>query len=168
MKTPLYWIRGPWSGRVATAPRPRGGDWLDDEIAAWRAEGISIVVSTLTKNEAAHLDLDREGEVCKTAGIEFHSFPIPDVTAPSSIEQVAKFLGPIERKLADGASMVAHCRMGIGRSSTLAACLLILAGVSAEEAFTRICTARGCTVPDTPEQRRWVEQFAVDRIRHQA
>jgi protein-tyrosine phosphatase len=160
MKTPLYWIPGPWPGRLATAPRPRGGDWLADEIAAWKADGITIVVSALTKGEAAHLDLDGEGEACKTAGVGFHSFPIPDVTAPDSVRQVRDFLVPIESRLASGDAVVAHCRMGIGRSSTLAACLLILAGVSPDDAFDRICTARGCTVPDTPEQRRWVERFA--------
>ena len=163
MKTPLYWIPGPWNGRLATAPRPRGGDWLDDEIGGWKSEGITIVVSTLTKSEAAHLDLDREGLVCKTAGIEFHQFPIPDVTVPESTQHVSVFLRPLERKLVDGASLVVHCRMGIGRSSTLAACLLILAGVSPDDAFARICIARGCAVPDTQEQRRWVEAFATDR-----
>ena len=132
-------------------------------MAAWKAEGASIVVSTLTKSEAAHLDLGREGQACKIAGIEFHSFPIPDVTVPDSIHQVVGFLVPIERNLAEGASLVVHCRMGIGRSSTLAACLLILAGASPDEAFDRICKARGCTVPDTPEQRRWVEKFAIGR-----
>lgn len=162
MKTPLYWIPGPWRGRLATAPRPRGGDWLDDEIAAWKADGITIVVSTLTKGEATHLDLDLEGEACEAADIEFRSFPIPDVTVPDSIRKVRDFLLPIESKLATGDGVVAHCRMGIGRSSTLAACLLILAGVSPDEAFTRICDARGCTVPDTPEQRRWVEKFAKE------
>ncbi len=32
--TTLYWVRGPWPGKLALAARPRGGEWLDDEIAA--------------------------------------------------------------------------------------------------------------------------------------
>jgi protein-tyrosine phosphatase len=163
MKTPLYWIPGPWSGRLATAPRPRGGDWLDDEIAAWKADGVAIVISTLTKKEAAHLDLDRERQACAGVGIEFFGFPIPDCEIPASIGALQEFLVPLEAKLVDGHGVAIHCRMGIGRSSTLAACLLILAGLSADEAFKRICAARGCTVPDTPEQRRWVETFERTR-----
>jgi protein-tyrosine phosphatase len=168
MKTPLFWIPGPWKGRLATAPRPRGGDWLEDEIAAWKAAGLSIVVSTLTATESAHLDLDREQAFCATHGIEFFSFPISDREIPPSPDALNAFLMPLQTRLEAGDAVLVHCRMGIGRSSTLAACLLILANLSPEEAFDRICNARGCAVPDTPEQRRWVEKFATDRTRSSA
>jgi protein-tyrosine phosphatase len=162
MNTPLYWIPGPWVGRLATAARPRGGDWLEDEIAAWKANGVAVVVSALTRQEANYLDLDREEVVCKSFGVEFLSFPIPDVDIPGSIEAVEAFLAPIQAKLGSGQCVVVHCRMGIGRSSTLAACLLVMAGVAPDDAFQRICKARGCAVPDTPEQKRWVEGFAKE------
>jgi hypothetical protein len=32
MRAQLYWIEGPWAGHFAIVPRPRGGDWLEDEI----------------------------------------------------------------------------------------------------------------------------------------
>jgi len=31
MKPDIFWIPGPWRGRLAIVARPRGGDWLDDE-----------------------------------------------------------------------------------------------------------------------------------------
>jgi hypothetical protein len=30
----LYWIEGPWTGRLAISARPRGWDWLQDDVAA--------------------------------------------------------------------------------------------------------------------------------------
>ncbi|MEK7277475.1 MAG: hypothetical protein AAB427_09015 [Chloroflexota bacterium] len=41
----------------------------------------------------------------------------------------------------------------------LAASLLAQSGIGVDKAFERIEKARGCPVPDTAEQRHWVEQF---------
>lgn len=36
MGTKLNWVEGPLPGKLAFAVRPRGGEWLADEIANWR------------------------------------------------------------------------------------------------------------------------------------
>ncbi len=41
MNTQIHWIEGPWPGRLAISPRPRGGEWLKDEIRAWSQSGTS-------------------------------------------------------------------------------------------------------------------------------
>ena len=38
-------------------PRPRGGDWLADEIRSLRACGVDVLVSLLTGEEVGELDL---------------------------------------------------------------------------------------------------------------
>jgi hypothetical protein len=43
--TNLYWVDGPWTGKLALAARPRGGDWLEDEIANWEREEVDAVLS---------------------------------------------------------------------------------------------------------------------------
>ena len=53
--TPLHWVDGPWLGRMALAARPRGGDWLDDEIAGWQREGVDVVLSLLEREEKKSL-----------------------------------------------------------------------------------------------------------------
>jgi len=60
MYTELYWIEGPWPGRLAISARPRGGDWLEDEVKSWRRAGLDIIVSLLTPDEEEALDLQRE------------------------------------------------------------------------------------------------------------
>jgi hypothetical protein len=36
MRTNIYWLDDSQSGRIGIMPRPRGGDWLEDEIRALR------------------------------------------------------------------------------------------------------------------------------------
>ncbi|MCC6363579.1 MAG: hypothetical protein IT165_08635 [Bryobacterales bacterium] len=57
ISTRLYWIDGPWRGKLAMAARPRGGDWLDDEMESWRRAGIDTVFSLLTGEEERDLDV---------------------------------------------------------------------------------------------------------------
>lgn len=84
MKTEYYWIGGPWKGRLAIVRRPRGGDWLEDEIHSWQEAGFDIIVSLLTPPEIEELDLALEEELSKARDIEFIPFPIPDRDVPAS------------------------------------------------------------------------------------
>ena len=159
MKAAPYWIEAPWPGRLAILPRPRGGDWLEDEVRAWRSAGIDAVVSTLTSDEIAELDLAEEAELCQANGVEFVAFPVEDRGLPSSITAAAELVRRLEEELAKGKNIAIHCRQGVGRSAVIAASVLMAAGVEAETAWVRVKKARGCPVPDTAEQRAWVARF---------
>ncbi len=82
--TPLYWVDGPWSGGLAISARPRGGDWLADEIDDWQHSGISTVLSLLTPDEEVDLELSNEATEARTHGMTFLSLPIPDRDVPPS------------------------------------------------------------------------------------
>jgi len=84
MSTQLHWIDGPWPGKLALAARPRGGEWLDDEIQAWRRQGIGVVFSLLTPEEEDDLDIAAEASIARTHGMNFLSFPILDRQVPDS------------------------------------------------------------------------------------
>jgi protein-tyrosine phosphatase len=159
MRTELYPIDGPWPGHLAIAPRPRGGDWLEDEIRAWRRSGIDVVLSLLTREEEAELGLTEEAEFSRANSIEFVSFPILDRGVPSSREVFAKQVTDLAEQLRRGKSVAVHCRQGIGRAALVAIGLLISAGVEWDEAIRRVGSARGCSVPETPDQRQWVADF---------
>ena len=164
MQIELYWIDGPWLGRLAIMPRPRGGDWLEDEIRSWRRSGVDMVVSLLTREEQTELSLDDEGELCRTNGIEFVSFPIVDRGIPSSIEAFSDQVTKLAEQLASGKNVAVHCRQGIGRAALVAICLLALSGVEPAAAIEWVGAARGCSVPETPEQRRWTADFAKSLV----
>jgi protein-tyrosine phosphatase len=139
--------------------RPRASEWLDDEIASWKAADIAAVVCLLEKDEIDELSLGDEESLCRRHGIEFVPFPIPDRGHPESIEQTEAIARDIAVKLKGGSAVAIHCRAGIGRSSLLAACTLIGLGFDASTAFNLIASARGLKVPDTDEQRSWVISF---------
>jgi protein-tyrosine phosphatase len=163
MRATVYWIEGPWRGRLAIVPRPRGGDWLEDEVRSWVEAGLGVVVSLLTEGEIAELDLGQESALCNSQGIELIVFAIPDRGVPASKESLLRLLGQLGKALAEGKNVAIHCRQGIGRSGLLAACLLISSGEEAKSALERVGAARGCAVPDTLEQQKWIEGF--ERLR---
>jgi protein-tyrosine phosphatase len=158
MTPELYWIPIE-AGHLAIMARPRAGDWLTDEIAGWRQEGVDLVVSLLEPGESTELELDGEATACAAAGIEFISFPIRDRGVPISLPDATKLIDVLGEKLKTGAGVAIHCRAGIGRSALIAACTMTRVGITAAKAFELIGKARGVGVPDTDEQSAWVRAF---------
>jgi protein tyrosine/serine phosphatase len=163
MKSDVYWIEGTWPGKLAILARPRGEDWLRDEVAAWKEAGMDVVVSLLTPDEESELGLIDEAELAKRNGLSFISFPIADYSVPTSKKVTRQLVIELKEQLLRGNVVGIHCRQGIGRSSLVAACVLVTSGESPGTAFQQIQRARGRAVPDTDEQTRWVSSFASDR-----
>ena len=160
MNPKLYWIANSSAGRLAISARPRGGDWLEDEIAGWRKQGIDVVVSLLTPTEYEDLDLKDEPQVAKAKGIRFFSFSIEDRGVPPTSAKVEQLVAQLGSELQNGKNIAIHCRQGIGRSSLISAALLISAGEDVEQTLKVISKARGLDVPETIQQRKWLDQFA--------
>jgi len=157
----IRWIPAGLPGRIGIADRPRGGDWLADDVARLKADGVDSLVSMLDSGEVAELELVDEERQCAEAGIEFVSAPVPDRGVP---EHGQEFRAVAERLLAQVAAsrtVAIHCRAGIGRSSLLVATILVLSGASPGDAWTKIAKARGLPVPDTAEQRRWLDSMVL-------
>ena len=159
MLTKVYWVPTPWRGRLGVASRPRGGDWLDDELLAWREEGVDAVVSLLESREETELVLEREPLAAQAAGLSFISFPIPDRGLPQ-FDKTESLVSSLIDEMEAGRSILVHCRQGIGRAALIAMAALALAGENPESSFENIGTARGAAVPDTEEQRQWGTEFA--------
>ena len=160
MGAKVFWITGPWQGRLGIVPRPRGAEWLDAETRAWREAGIDVVVSLLEPDEEAELALAGESISSAASGVDFRSFPIPDRSVPSSREAVVQLVDQIVDALHAGKSVALHCRQGIGRSALIAAAALISGGQNAETAIDTIRRSRGLEVPETHAQRQWISDFS--------
>lgn len=158
--TKVYWLNGPWKGKVALAARPRGGDWLADDIADWKRVGIQSILSLLTTEEQLELGLPDEGREVQRQGMKFSSFPIPDLQVPRSEAKLAETLDDVAGTLSNGRNVLIHCRQGIGRTGLVAACLLVKSGMSPGAAVETVSAARGIPVPETPEQRDWIDRYA--------
>jgi protein-tyrosine phosphatase len=159
MRAEIYPIENVPFGRLAIMPRPRAGDWLRDEVASWHRAGVTCVVSLLESAEIAELGLEQEAEACRQSGLEFLAFPIPDRGVPRSDDELVGLVESLVSRLRGGRGVAIHCRIGVGRSALVAACVLASLGQPVETAWQSIQKARGLSVPDTPEQREWVANF---------
>src|SRR5580698_11624794 len=99
-----FWVEADTGIRLAIVPRPRGNDWLEDELNQMKRAGVDVLVSMLQPDEAAELGLSAEAELCTAEGIQFRSFPIPDRETPPSIAAFAKFVGELRAEVHAGRS----------------------------------------------------------------
>ncbi len=83
---------------------------------------------------------------------------------PTSKIPMQQLAAELDNQLSREVCIGVHCRQGIGRSSLVAACVLVTLGESPQSAFEHIERARGRSVPDTAEQKEWVISFARDLV----
>jgi protein-tyrosine phosphatase len=159
LRPAVYWVSEIPDVHFALMPRPRGGEWLTEEISGWHGAGLRTVVSLLEWDEAIELGLGDEEALCHSAGLNFISFPIPDRGVPGAGGNFAELVNSLAERLRAGDSVSVHCRAGIGRSGLVGACVLGLLGVAPDSAFAMLSRARGVAVPDTVAQAEWVREF---------
>jgi protein-tyrosine phosphatase len=161
LSTRLYWVELPAGGKLAIAPRPRGGDWLNDEIEAWRKAGTDRVLSLLTPAEMRDTDLDAERAVCESHHVEFTNLPVEDRSVPQSDLDALAVIHSIAAGILRGSGVVIHCRQGIGRAPLIAISVLMELGMELDQAIALVSQSRGVPVPETEEQIDWLRHVAV-------
>jgi protein-tyrosine phosphatase len=154
----IFWIHGNSPPALAVVLRPRG-DSLKEELLQMKQRGIQTLVSLLEEEEADSLGLTQEGSVAGQIGLQFVSFPIPDVHVPPNPDAFRKFVADLASRLGAGVRIGIHCRGSIGRSTVTAACTLIHLGWEPKAALDAIAAARGLAVPDTQEQEDWILRY---------
>jgi protein-tyrosine phosphatase len=161
MQTDIFTVPDlPNNTKLSIMAHPRGDDWLEDEIKALHEVGVTVLVSLLERSEILELHLTAEAALCAANSLEYLNFPIADNNVPSLHPTTLDFLRGLKTSLEQNQHVVVHCRMGLGRSGLVAACLLIMVGLSPEQALLKLSELRGLDVPDTIEQREWVFDFA--------
>src|SRR5215475_10064154 len=114
LRPDVYWIKGTWPGRLAILARPRGADWLEDEVEAWKELGVDTVVSLLTGPEEVEMNLTEESDLVRRKGLRFINFPIPDYSVPGSQSATRQFIDKLRDQISRGNRVGIHCRQGIG------------------------------------------------------
>lgn len=143
------------AGRLSTMaqPYPEG---LNEQFAALRSDGVDVVVRLQPLPERRAAGLDAEPAAARGAGLEFHELPVVDFGVPDRAEAapVVELLGA---RIRAGRHVVLHCAGGIGRSSLIAGAILVHLGVPVADVWPLISAARGREVPETDEQRAWLD-----------
>jgi ADP-ribosylglycohydrolase len=165
-----YWLE---PGRILCGEYPRDFDDLEDH------EGMGAILGAGAR---VFIDLTEEGELKPYAPIalthslelgidpgelEFHRFPIRDVSVPKSREEMQAILRAIRLARHQGRIAYLHCWGGRGRTGTVAGCALRdLFGLDGNEALALLAERwQGCAKsewsesPETGEQRGFVRAF---------
>jgi protein-tyrosine phosphatase len=155
----VFWIESTPPVGLAVVLCPREGESLKEDLLQFREAGIDTLVSLLDPNEAIWLGLKDEGPLAESGGISFLPFPILDAHVPANVATFRAFVAGLADRLRAGERIGVHCRGSIGRATVTAACTLIHLGWKAKDALKAIQAARGCEVPDTSEQLRWILNY---------
>jgi protein-tyrosine phosphatase len=149
---------GMWAGSV-------GGRWERNLAADMRAleeeYETNVLVSLMEDHEYRGYQIPELLERDKFGDIEILRFAIKDMGVPQEAEseRFQAFVRDVVQRLEQGQNVVVHCRGGLGRTGTLAACVLVALGRhTADEAIAAVREARKGTV-QTREQEDFVRLF---------
>jgi protein-tyrosine phosphatase len=125
-----------------------------------RSDAIELIVCLVgireiqTKSPSYAAAIEAKTVPC---AIEF--FPIPDFWVPGDREAFWLLASKLAMQLKMGGRVLIHCGAGIGRTGTLATCVLLALGEAKAKAEEAIGTAG--SHPETPEQRELVSWCAA-------
>lgn len=123
------------------------GTWardLDKDLKVINAWGSQTLVSLMEAHEFEELGVPEFFETMSKSSVRWYHLPIPDLQTPTrQFEELWSGIGPIlHEQLANGQSIVIHCRGGLGRTGVLAARILVEAGANPIEAVATVRAGR--------------------------
>ncbi len=127
---------------------------LETDLNVIKGWGASLVVSLLDDAEFMRLQVPQLGRRVEAWGMRWWHLPIFDGNAPGqsfTAAWPAKTEALLER-LRVGERVLLHCKGGLGRTGTVAAMLLIDAGLSPADAIEAVREARPQTIENAAQE----------------
>jgi atypical dual specificity phosphatase len=140
------WIEKPLLAALARPSDLEDLEWL-------RIQGIQLLL-TLTEDRLRRDWVDE-------AGLLVYHVPMIDMEAPT-VEQLEQCVSVIKRAKDQGLGVAIHCGAGLGRTGVVLAAYFVDAGLSAQNAISRVRRLRPGSI-ETEEQAEVIEQFARSR-----
>lgn len=129
-----------------------------EDLATMRRLGVVLLVLLVEDHELERWSDPAIVELGAAAGVEVRRYPVPDGRAPDG-RLMDAIQADVDAARANGDVAVA-CMGGVGRTGTVAACALVRAGRSPEEAIARVRDVRHPEAVETAEQERFVRDYA--------
>ena len=124
---------------------------LDRTWEDLRRQGIQVVVCLAEREEVRDKSATYAAALeAQTVPCPVESFPIADFGVPDDREAFWALASSVGRRLTSGERVVIHCGAGIGRTGTLAACVLLALGEPLAGAEQAVSAAR--SHPETAAQ----------------
>lgn len=167
---PLLTDVGPGRGRlgITFAPGKRGpsafgAPWARDlavDLDALRGDyAVDLLVSLVEDHELHAFGIPHFVAEAERRGIAVLRVPVVDGAAPT-FDQAAWASAVAVTLASSGRHVVFHCRGGLGRAGTFAACTLVRLGRGAEEAVVETRRARPGAI-ESASQELFVSAFAA-------
>src|SRR3954465_5616293 len=111
-----------------------------DAVAAWNAAAVLTLVEP---HELEALDIADIGQQVHQRHMEWHHWPIADVSVPSAwFEKTWKNeVSSIACILQGGSNVLVHCKGGLGRAGMIAARILVQLGTDPMNAIAAVCVS---------------------------
>ena len=140
-----------------------GAPWardLEPDLDVIQRWGAAAVVTLVEPQELHSLGVPNLGERIQARGMRWHHLPIPDLNPPGPAFEAGwpATSRELRHLIAGGGHALIHCRGGLGRAGTVAACLLVEMGLPAVEAISRVRLVRPLAI-ETAAQERYVLSF---------
>ena len=133
---------------------------LEADLARLRDEGVDRLLCLSTEAELDWAGVSDLGRRAEAFGLYYRWLPMPD-QGTSSLSEAVDLVAWCREGLTRGESVVVTCMGGLGRSGTIAACVLVDGGVSPATAIASVRTARGPRALETSSQEEFVSRFAA-------
>ncbi|MEA3405798.1 MAG: hypothetical protein U9R28_08675 [Pseudomonadota bacterium] len=138
-------------------PKP-SSETLHNDIAYYKTQGVSKVISLLHAQEIEKLGMMMEAAACEAHDLKFENFPITDMSVPEKDRLIA-LQQRLKQEIQSGESIAIHCHGGRGRAGIVAITLMVEHGINADSAIEMASKARGDRMPVNDLQLNFVRSY---------
>ena len=153
LAAPMGWVDLPGGGRLGLGAFPD-----PERLRRLKDDGVRVVITLVGEREMALLGMADLGQRVRALGMEWVHLPIGDFATPDRDFETgwAEASPGLRAMLGRGGRAFVHCRMGLGRTGTVGARLLVELGMEPVEAIRAVRDARPGAV-ETEAQERHVQ-----------
>lgn len=149
-------LPGDVTGRLRLHRMPGLNEFLQAVWDELRSEGIRHIVCLAEPDEIRSRSPDYAAAIeANTVPCAMTCFPIEEFGIPEDREAFWSLASDIAGQLTAGSAILIHCGMGIGRTGTLAVCVLLALGASRNDAERAVAAAG--SHPETADQRGLID-----------
>ncbi len=118
-----------------------------------------VLVSLIESHEFEAVQISNLTSEAQNRGMETCWFPIPDMSVPTSMNELILLVQKILQKTQQNQTVVIHCMGGLGRTGMVAACCLVAWNYDPKEAIKIVRETRQYAI-ETQQQEDYIWKFA--------